>query len=263
MNNILLYLLFLQKYTHSKRNIMKIKYILWLFFCSTGFINCDKEEDDGSRAFMQKATITGDSINGYYCYMDGGGLAVSHDRRLEDIERGYFSIQYLEEDWSMTADKEVYIRNAYVLPYSVYDVIRPISLEEAGSRHITDKDSCSVPPLFSIEQGYRGYFDFNTGLSVVNQVNVEKMPVEMNMVYDPAKQTPDTLRLEFCYHPRIPDHWTKTNFDYGSTSCDISSLATLRHWSDSVTIVVETGDGIQHRTKISKKDFLKPERKIE
>lgn len=242
---------------------MKTKHLLWIFFGIAGLISCDQEDDDGSRAFMQEATVTGDSINGYHCYMDGGGVAVSRDRWLDGIERGYFSIHYMQEDWSVSADQEVYIRNARVLPNSVYRVIRPISAEEAADRHITDRDSCSVPPLFSVEYGYRGYFDFNTGLSVVNQVNVEKMPVGMNMVYDPAKQTPDTLRLQFCYHPRIPDNWTKINFDYGQASCDISSLATLIPWNDSVTIVVETGEEVRHLTKISKNDFLKPQTKAE
>lgn len=147
--------------------------------------------------------------------------------------------------------------------YSVYRVIRPLSAEEAADRHITGQDSCSVPPHFSVEYGYRGYFDFNTGLSVMNQANVEKIPVGMNIVYDPANQTPDPLRLQFCYHPHIPDNWTKTYFDYGSASCDISSLATLIQWSDSVTIVVETGEEVRHLTKISKNDFLKPRRKAE
>lgn len=238
---------------------MKIKYILWLFICIIGLISCDKEKDDGSRAFMDVATITGDSINGYFCYLNSGGLAVSHDRWLAGIERGYFSFHYTEDDWTTTDNRITYINNARVIPYTVYEVLRPISLEEAESRHITDPDSCSVPELLSIGRGYRGYFNFSTGISVVNLVNVQKVPVRMNFVYDPAKQTPDTLRLQFCYQPRIPDNWTKTGFDYDAASCDISPLANLVQWSDSVTIVVEAGDKMQYRTRISKQDFLKPE----
>lgn len=238
---------------------MKIKYILWLFFCSTGFLSCDNDYDDGSRAFSDVATITGDSINGYFCYLNSGGLAVSHDRWLAGIKRGYFSFHYTEDDWTTTSDQTSYINNAHVFPISIHQVLRPISLEEAESRHITDPDSCSVPELLSIGRGYRGYFIFNTGLSVVNRENVQKVPVRMNFVYDSAKQTPDTLRLQFCYQPRIPDDWTKTSFDYDAASCDISSLATLIQWSDSVTIVVEAGDKMQHQSKIGKKDFLKPE----
>lgn len=238
---------------------MKGKYLLGLFICIIGLVSCDKEEDDGSRAFADAATITGDSINGYFCYLNSGGLVVSHDRWLAGIERGYFSFHYTEDDWMTTADEVKYISNAHVLPITVYEVLRPISLEEAESSHITAPDSCSVPELFSIGRGYRGYFNFNTGISVMNMVTTENVPVQMNMVYEPAKQTPDTLRLQFCYHPRIPDDWTKTSFNYDAASCDISSLANLVQWSDSVTIVVEAGDKMQHRTKISKKDFLKPQ----
>ena len=117
---------------------MKIKNlfgILLLFFCTIGFISCDNEEDDGSRGFMSKATITDNSTNGYYCYLDGGGLVISYDQRLAGIERGYFAFSYMEDDWRTNADSVMYINNAYVSPYSIYDVIHPISIEEAEQTH--------------------------------------------------------------------------------------------------------------------------------
>lgn len=238
---------------------MRTKNLLLLFFCTVGFTSCYNNKDDGSRGFMQEATIMGNPTIGYYCYMDGGGLAISYDQKLAGIERGYFSFHYMEDDWSIGADDLMLINNAHVIPYTVYNVIRPISVAEAESRHITDKDSCLIPPLFSLSRGYRGYFDLNTGVSVTNLTTGEKVFAKQNVVYDPAKQTPDTLRLQFCYNPRIPEKWTKPSFDYSSTSCDISSLATLKQWSDSVTIVVEAGDDKRHLTKISKNDFLKPD----
>lgn len=234
--------------------------IFLLLFCSVGLISCDKEHDDGLRGFMQEATIVGDSINGYYCYLDGGGLAISKDPWLEGIERGYFAFHYLEENEGVNANQEWYIQPAHVLPYSIYPVVHPISIAEAESKHLTDRDSCQIPSLFSLEYGYRGYFDFNTGLSVTNLANGEKVPIQLNMVYDAEKQTPDTLLLQLCYHPRVPDKWAHPSFDYGRMSCDISSLATLRSWSDSVTLVIDTGDEMKHLTKISKTDFFKPVR---
>ncbi|MFA6361171.1 MAG: hypothetical protein WCX14_10770, partial [Dysgonamonadaceae bacterium] len=66
-----------------------------------------------------------------------------------------------------------------------------------------------------------------------------------------------------CYNPHIPEDWSNTCFDYGKVSCDISSLATLKQWSDSVTIVVEVKDDKKHFTKISKSDFFKPNLKVE
>ncbi len=102
---------------------------------------------------MSTATITGDSINGYYCYLDVGGIVISHDQAL---------------------------------------------------------------------------------------------------------QNPDTLLLQLYYNPNIPENWTNTKTDYGSVSCDISNLATLQNWNDSVTIVVKTGDNSKLLRKISKADFIKP-----
>lgn len=236
--------------------------ILLLFISTIGFISCE-DEDDGYRGFMQTATITGDSINGFYCYMDGGGFAISHDRWLTGIERGYFTFNYNKEDWKIIADNVICIDNAHVIPYTVYDVIRPISRDEAEKKQITDKDSCQIAPFLSVSRGYRGYFNLHTGLYMVNLVDLGKAYPKIHLVYDPEKLTSDTLHLQLCYNLRTPDKWTKTSIDYGSISCDISSFAKLKKWNDSVTIVVDTGDKEKHFTKISKNDFLKPDIKLE
>ena len=99
--------------------------------------SCNHDNDDNFRAFMSTATITGDSINGYYCYLDVGGIVIS---------------------------------------------------------------------------------------------------------YDQALQNPDTLLLQLYYNPNIPENWTNIKTDYGSVSCDISNLATLQNWNDSVTIVVKEAE---------------------
>ena len=76
--------------------------------------------------------------------------------------------------------------------------------------------------------------------------------------YDQALQNPDTLHLQLYYNPNITENWTNIKTDYGSVSCDISNLATLQNWNDSVTIVVKTGDNSKLLRKISKADFIKP-----
>ncbi|MEG2151382.1 MAG: hypothetical protein RRY36_09205 [Bacteroidaceae bacterium] len=243
--------------------IKKILKALLLCFCIISITCCNNKDDDlGFRGFMSTATIVGDSINGYYCYLDGGGLAISHDQRLAGIERGYFAFHYTEEDWR-SADNAMYINNASVFPNSVYNVIRPISKEEADNKHITDKDSCMVPKHLSLDHGHRGYFDLHTALSVGNLIDGKKVFAKMNIVYDPVKQSSDTLLLQLSYNLNIPDKWSNIGFDYGSVSCDISSLATKKLWSDSVTIVVKAGDEKIHTTKINKNDFLKPDIKLD
>lgn len=231
--------------------------MLFFFLLTVGGIGCSETKDE-FRGFMQNATIVGDSVNGYYCYLDGGGLVISYDKRLQGIERGYFAFSYLESDWRATEELGNYIYNARVSPYSVYDVLRPISIDVAQNLHITDPDSCLLPPLFTLGLGYRGYFGFNTGLSIVNLENRAQVPTKLNIVYDPAKQSPDTLKLQLCYYFRVPDQWTNISFNYGSISCDISSLANLEAWSDSVRIVMEVGDERKHLTTIRKIDFTKP-----
>lgn len=236
--------------------------ILLLFFCAISFTNCDNGiKDDGSRGFMHQATVIGDPINGYYCYLDGGGFGISYDQGLDGIERGYFAFYYNETDWK-TANNQMYIDNVRVSPYTLFDVIHPISIEEAESKRIIDKDSCSIPRLFALGHGYRGYFDIHTGLSIVNLVDLEKVPIKQYVVYDLDKLTPDTLSLQFCYNLQIPEKWSNTTIDYGTVSCDISSFASLQQWSDSVTIILDVGDEAKHWTKISKNDFLKPETKV-
>ena len=237
-----------------KRDILRG---IWgILLCTIGLIGCQDNFDNGTRGFMSEATVTGDSIDGYYCYLDGGGLVVSFDRRLADIERGYFSFLYNETDWTTDNDM-IYIRNASVVPYAIYDVIHPLSLEEAENDPDIDLNGSHTAPQLSLNGGCRGYFDLNTGLRIVNSGTGEQIPVKIHLIYNPAEQTRDTLRLQLCYHPDIPDTWSDTYMEYGSISCDISSLTSLVPWNDSVTIVVETADKHKHTTTIDKNDFVK------
>lgn len=232
-----------------------------LLFCTLALMSCS-EKDDGSRGFMSNATIMGNSTDGYYCYLHGGGLAISYSKALEGIERGYFAFNYMENDWKISDDNMIYIDNAHVYPYTVFNVIHPISKEEAENAHITDEES-EIPPFLSVSSGYRGFFDLHTRINVENLISREKVLSKLNLIYDPARQTPETLLLELHYSLDIPKEWSDTGFDYGLVSCDISSLAALQQWNDSVTIVVEAADEKLHQTKISKNDFFKPEMKIE
>lgn len=229
---------------------------VWLLFVGFGLVGCQEEFDQGIRGFMSEATVTGDSVNGYHCYLDGGGLVVSYDRRLDGIERGYFAFQYRAEDW-ISKEDSLYIRDAVAFPYSVYEVIHPVSKEKAEADYLTDSDNCQNPPQLSINGGCRGYFDLSTGIRIVNSKTGEKAPVEMNLIYDTAKQTADTLRLQLYYCPNIPDTWTDPYFEYGSVSCDISDLSALEAWNDSVVVMVEVGDGQTHAVAISKEDFFR------
>ena len=194
--------------------------MLLLLFCAFAFSGCQKE-DDGFRGFLSEATVMGDSVNGFYCYLDGGGLVISHDRWLKEIERGYFAFYYTEDDWQMDDIHGKYIANAHILPEAVYEVIRPVSRQEAENLHVGDGDTCRTPSLFILGNGYRGYFDLSTGIAVRNSEGGKTESVPMNMIYDPDRQTADTLVLQLCYHPRITDTWERYSFLYGNASFDI------------------------------------------
>lgn len=245
------------------RDILSALGVLLISVSPFFFISCDDNEDDGSRGFMTVVTIMGDSKNGYYCYQDGGGLAISYDANLDSIERGYVCIYYTENDWTTSADGIQYIDHAHIWAWVVYDVIHPVSKEEAESKHITDNDSLPLPSRLSIGRAYRGYFDLNFAGITVNMDNSKEVHAKVNLVYDPVKQTADTLRLQLYYNPGIPVDWLNTSNSYCSMSCDISSLTSLQQWRDSVTIVINTVDGKEYLTSISKDDFLKPDIKTE
>ena len=147
---------------------------------------------------------------------------------------------------------------AHVVTWSKYEIIHPISKEEANNTNIAE--NCQLPSLLGVGYGYHGYFDLHAGFSTVNSVTGEKIQGKINLVYDPQEQTQDSLKLQLYYNPNTPDDWSKTQTDYGTVSCDISSLVNLQQWKDSVTIVVKSGDKEKHRTKISKNDFLKPDK---
>lgn len=232
--------------------------------CMLGYTSCTDIEDDGSRAFADVATIVGDPESGYYCYLGHhGGLAVSYSAELAGKERGYFTFSYMESDWAISADGVWYIENAHVRAIDTYDVIHPLTLEEAASGHITDKELCTVPESLTVGYVSGGYVDLSAGFATFNRESGESNNGEVNLVYDPAKQEPDTLRLQLCYNPRIPGGWTKTDSNPRTVSCDLSSLSSLLQWSDSLTLVVDDGSKEKHLREMSKNDFLKPAKGIE
>ena len=190
--------------------------------------------------------------------MDGGGLVISHDQNLVEAERGYFSFYYNEDDWESSINGEIFINNAHVVTWSKYDIIHPINKEEANNANIAE--NCQLPSLLSVGYGYCGYFDLHAGFSTFNSITGEIIQGKISLVYDPLEQTQDSLKLQLYYDPNIPEDWSKTLVDYRTVSCDISSLANLQQWKDSVTIIVKSGDKEKHRTKISKNDFLKPDK---
>lgn len=228
--------------------------------CLIAYTGCNDFKDDGSRAFMSNATIVGDPQNGYYCYLDGGGLVISHDRGLKDVERGYFNFSYMEDDWTTSADGMQFINNAHVNPFTIYDVIRPVNKDEFEANLITDKEGYQVPSFLKIGYGYRGYFNLSGSMATVNLMNGEKARPTLNLVYDITEQTSDTLKLHLFCNLNIPTNWSNITADHESVSCDISSLATLQPWKDSITIEVRTTDEKKHYCKISKADFIKPDK---
>lgn len=228
--------------------------------CMLACASCtDMIEDDGSRAFANVATIVGDAESGFYCYQRHyGGLVISHSQELVGKERGYFTFSYMESDWKTSASGMKYIDNARVCAIEAYDVVHPLTQEEADSRRITDKDNCSVPQSLAVDYASYGYVDLSAGFSTFNQESGKSYNGEVNLVYDVTKQEPDTLRLQLCYNPRVPDGWTKTSSDYRTVSCDISSLASLQEWNDSLTLVIDDGSKEKHLIRMSRNDLSKP-----
>ncbi len=225
------------------------------------YTSCTIMEDDGSRAFANVATIVGDAENGYYCYQRHySGLVISHSEELAGKERGYFNFYYKEDDWTTSANGMEYIDNAHVHTIEAYEVIHPVTRKEADAGHITDKKNCTALHRLAIDYASYGYVDLRAAFSTFNMESGESCDGEVNLVYDAALQEPDTLRLQLCYNPRIPESWTKTDGSNRTVSCDISSLSSLQQWSDSLTLVIDDGSGNKYLIEMSKNDFLKPGR---
>ena len=184
--------------------------------------------------------LSGDTTNGFYCYLDGGGLVTSYDKNLADTERGYFAFIITRKTGKPPRTVKKFINNAHVVTWSKYEIIHPISQEEANDTNVAE--NCQLPSFLGVGYGYHGYFDLHAGFSTVNSVTGEKIQGKINLVYDPQEQTQDSLKLQLYYNPNTPDDWSKTQTDHGTVSCDISSLVNLQQWKDSVTIVVKSGD---------------------
>lgn len=232
-----------------------------LLGCLPFFAACGGEKDDGSRAFYAEATIMGDSVDGYRCYLDGGGLVISFSPWLAKTERGYFCFAYQEEDWEQSDEGRMFIRNAAVYEMVGYEVIHPLSREEAEKKGVLTggglwPDSVSLV----LDNAFGGYMDLESGFSTLNEVSGEEIDGEVNLVYDPVCQEADTLRMQLRYQQNVPDSWKNRRMLYRTVSCDISSLASLRQWNDSLTVVIDAG-GKKWSRKMAKTDFVKPEGK--
>lgn len=214
-------------------------------------------KDDGSRAFVSKATVIGDGENGYYCYSDVLPAIACSDA-FAGIERGYFTFTYTESDWTTAPDGKMYIAHVHAYPIDVYDIIHPLSAAEAEKGELIDKERCTVPERLTVDHAANGYVDLSSQFSTFNQESGAYSHGDVRIVYDPALQEPDTLRLQLYYIPSLPDGWTKTSSDYRTVSCDLSSLASLCQWNDSLTLVVDDGDQKKHCRRMSKKNFQKP-----
>ena len=244
----------------AKKNIT-MKNLLSSIILTIGMLSCasctDLMKDDGSRGFANVATIVGDAENGFYCYQRHyADLVVSHSKELAGKERGYFNFYYTEDDWTTSTNGMKYIDNAQVYTIEAYETVHPLTQEEADAGHITGNENCTIPQSLSIDYASYGYVDLQAGFSTFNHINGEIHNGEVNLVYDATKQEPDTLRLQLCYNPRIPDGWTKTSHHFRTVSCDISSLSSLQQWSDSLTLVIDDGS-----KKASEKN--EPERLLE
>lgn len=191
-----------------------MKNLLSSIILTIGMLSCasctDLMKDDGSRGFANVATIVGDAENGFYCYQRHyAGLVVSHSKELAGKERGYFNFYYTEDDWTTSTNGMKYIDNAQVYTIEAYETVHPLTQEEADAGHITGNENCTIPQSLSIDYASYGYVDLQAGFSTFNHINGEIHNGEVNLVYDATKQEPDTLRLQLCYNPRIPDGWTK------------------------------------------------------
>ncbi len=254
-----------------KTNRFSFSIYAWtLCICAFGLASCQNDltfDNGGYIGFMTKGTIVGNDEDGYYLFSYGGNeVAICYGKGLDKYERAYYGLSFKEENrfFSDRTPGFTIIDNASVEIETANRIIHPISKTEADKRGITHPDSCSVDENFDLSDSYGagdGYFDFYTLATITHDsyTHYEYASVPIDLVYDPARQSPDTLRLELCYRPHVPEGWEKYRYEGGTLSCDISGLADLQEWNDSLCIVVETGDDELHYLPISKKDFKKPE----
>ena len=192
---------------------------------------------------MTKGTIVGNDEDGYYLFSYGGDeVAICYGKGLDKYERAYYGLSFKEENrfFSNRTPGFTIIDNASVEIETANRIIHPISKAEADKRGITHPDSCSVDENFDLSDSYGagdGYFDFYTLATISHDsyTHYEYASVPIDLVYDPARQSPDTLRLELCYRPRVPEGWEKYRYEGGTLSCDISGLAGLQEWNDSLS----------------------------
>lgn len=235
---------------------MKALFITTTFASSLLLLaGCQNElKDDGSRNFSDVMTIQEDKDNPgtYNCVQDGGGLVISHDTSLKGIERGYFNVYSMKDDWIMTGDV-FYIDNAHLIAITKYHIFYP-----SIDKHIDNLENPFTP---SVNRVASGYIDLEIPTENPIFLNKNGSPTNVKLVYDETRQYPDTLNLQFRYASESDGGQRLTSSDgFINLSCNISSLLSNREWKDSIVVMVDAGTKQERRgLKIKKADLMLPD----
>lgn len=223
--------------------------------CLLFLAGCSNElKDDGSRGFSDVITIQEDKDNPgtFRCMQDGGGLVISHDPSLKGVERGYFDVYYMENDWQ--TGNVPYIDNARLVAISQYHVFYP-SIE----KQVDNSGNTFAPTITRLASGYLD-LEFLRENPVFADENGH--PTNVKLIYDETQQYPDTLNLQFCYTSGPNGGTQLTTYRDGTTnlSCNLSSLLNKQEWKDSIVVKIDAGvKQERHWLKIKKSDLMLPD----
>ena len=242
------------------KNSFKTLLTITILASTLAFASCISDGDDSNNTLMTAAyvTVTGDSIAGYKCFVDGGGVVLlAKGNILRKTERAYVTMTYTKANLT-TVDGVPHIKNAEVYDGYIIPVLHPMTTSEATDKGILNPDSCAKFTAMTSMWGYGGYVTFLSTFPVFVGSTNAILP-DFNIVADKEQNTENRLILRMLYNP----HFTKTPSGYTqntltrANSIDISSLASTVPGNDSITVELAF-EGGSKSCKIGRKDFVKP-----
>lgn len=207
-------------------------------------------------------TIVGSQTTGYTLYSDTGGKVIPSSTSVYDVTGGHGfgnhtrALFYFNYKPSQVSQDQSTITGADLYDGRYFDELKPLSLAEAETALVNSTDSVFQYQSLVDAWAYRGYLNtvVNGQYSQVNTVSI--MPT-VNLVYDPASITDNSITFDIYYNR----HTAQDAAAYGPvnlyTSYFLDDLDALIPGSGDVRVILRGKDGATKMLTVSRQNFHK------
>lgn len=221
---------------------MKKVFISFVAFVAMAiaFVSCTKLDDDGNRTLNVKGTIVGD-----YLVDDSGARMSLTGNTIPDRTRGIFSVTYNVNNVKTDGSGTVVVEGVTATLQAKILVKSMESVQEAEAKGV---DITKLDKNISLQ-----YCDLLGGYMQLLAYDLYENNDSYHIVYDPAVQKNDTLKLKLCNDgkPTTKTHAMQVDFDF-------ENVRNLMPWKDTLVVSLEVTGIKKVNMKMLKSAMKKP-----